>query len=469
MTSEPRTSSNAEHPESDARRVGRLAWWLRPNVAIPSFLMLLLLASPVLIRGYKLSQVPEAPDPFDIQAVLDFRVPDERNAYVEYRQAISQLVELPTSEATNLVEALDMENWDNVPPSIRQWVADNHGVIQLCIQGSAKPDAQDSPPGQPPDPATVLPRAQGQRTLIRLIPLEVLRLRAEGHPRQAWELLLAGLRMGYHVGRRGDLLDRTFSSAAHAVMSNATTKWAQDPIVSQEMLEQAQRELAVVLRQRPPLSYSIQMSYLNQRLWLQQLAANAWLPDSHAAPSSPQRFGRMALYSLGEPELCDRVWRHQIRNYLPEIDKPRRQRARRSGRHRHFELDPSASPTSPTPQKLDDWSDQSILCQQCGFGMKLFFAAEDREELRGHLLKTVFALEIYRRQHGVYPETLDLLVPDLLLEIPDDIFEPSPAPLKYHREGDRAKIWSVYDNGTDQGGEIEKFKDYGYALGRQQP
>lgn len=469
MTSEPLTSSNAEHPESDARRNRLLAWLLRPKVTIPSFLLLLLLASPLLIRGYKLSQVPEAPQPFDIQAVLDFKVPDDQNAYVEYRQALSQLIELPTSEAKNLGDALEAENWGDVPESIRQWVADNQGVIQLCVQGSMKPDAQDGPAGQLPNPATVMPRVMSLRTLIRLIQLEVPRLRAEGDSRRAWELLLAGVRTCYHVGRRGDLGDRMLTSAGHAAMSHVATKWAQDPSVSQEMLEQALRDFAAVLRERPPLSNSIQMSYMLQRSWIQQLAADAWLPDSHAAPSSPQRFGGMALYALGEPELCDRVWRHQIRNYLPEIDKPRRQRARQSGRHRCFELDPSASPTSPTPQQLDDWSNQSILCRQCGFGMKLFLDAEDREELRGHLLQTVFALEIYRRQHGAYPETLDLLVPDLLPELPDDIFEPSPAPLKYHREGNRVKIWSVSENGTNQGGEIEQFKDYGYALGPQQP
>ncbi len=465
ITSSP-SQTIADPLAPQVRRAGWLAWWLRPKVAVPLFLLLLVLLSPLLMRGYKLSRVPTAPEPFDTEAVLNFVVPDEQNAYVEYRQALAQLPQLPTAEAVKLGESVEGE-WDDVPESIRTWVRDNQAVLDLWKQGSAKPDAQNGPAGQVPDGATLMPGVQQLRTVYRLIIVDVLRLRAEGHPEQAWELLLCGIQSSDHIARRGTLFDRGLGTATHAMVSHAVVQWAQDQAVSREMLVKAQRELSQEIGRYPPFSQSLKVGYLTEHAWVQSAEFGGWLPDLHAQ-SLTERLGKVGLYALGEPRLYQRSIGHQVANYLRQVDKPRRDRTARSGRVESFEPD-SSVPDLPTPSQIGDWCGHSVLHGDIGFDIGSVLRASDRAMARNSLLSTVLALEIYRRQTGTYPEVLESLVPDFLTEIPDDLFEPTPAPLKYRRKGIRATLWSIYEDGIDQGGQIDTFKDYGYSLGPPQP
>ena len=196
--------------------------------------MFLVLLLPVLIRGYQLGQVPAAPEPFDTQAVLDFVVPDEQNAYVEYRQLATVLVELPRGDQDNLQSALDGE-WRDVPQVIRQWVNDNRPAIELWMQGTAKPDAQYLRASKI-DLRTPFPVNADMRTLARLVGFDAMRLRSEGHPDQAWELLCIGLRASHHMRRHGGLTDAFIGNALGKLTSDCIIKWAQDSVVTTDLL-----------------------------------------------------------------------------------------------------------------------------------------------------------------------------------------------------------------------------------------
>lgn len=62
-------------------------WWLRPIVALPLALFVLLLLSPFLVRGWYLAKVPDIADPFDVEAFLSETVDDKDNAFVDYHAA----------------------------------------------------------------------------------------------------------------------------------------------------------------------------------------------------------------------------------------------------------------------------------------------------------------------------------------------------------------------------------------------
>lgn len=68
---------------------------------------------------------------------------------------------------------------------------------------------------------------------------------------------------------------------------------------------------------------------------------------------------------------------------------------------------------------------------------------------------TACALERWRLANGIYPETLDALVPEYLARVPLD--PASGEPLRYRRDApDRFTLWSVGWNGVDDGAKVER-------------
>lgn len=66
------------------------------------------------------------------------------------------------------------------------------------------------------------------------------------------------------------------------------------------------------------------------------------------------------------------------------------------------------------------------------------------------LIKTAFALTIYRADRGKYPKSLQQLVPDYLREPPIDVW--SGRILRYQSSGSEYKLYSVGQNERDDGG-----------------
>lgn len=62
------------------------------------------------------------------------------------------------------------------------------------------------------------------------------------------------------------------------------------------------------------------------------------------------------------------------------------------------------------------------------------------------------ALERYRLAKGTLPDKLDALVPEFLAKVPTDVIDSKP--LRYRRDAERFKLWSVGWNATDDGGMV---------------
>jgi hypothetical protein len=67
---------------------------------------------------------------------------------------------------------------------------------------------------------------------------------------------------------------------------------------------------------------------------------------------------------------------------------------------------------------------------------------------------TMCALELYRREHGAYPATLDALVPAYLPEVPEDPY--SGEPFVYRPEGEPYTLYCLGPNKIDDGGVSER-------------
>jgi hypothetical protein len=73
-------------------------------------------------------------------------------------------------------------------------------------------------------------------------------------------------------------------------------------------------------------------------------------------------------------------------------------------------------------------------------------------QARGQCAVAAVAAERYRLRHGRWPEGLAALVPDFLPAVPLDPFDGQP--LRYHRLADGVVIYSVGEDGTDNGGRL---------------
>lgn len=99
--------------------------------------------------------------------------------------------------------------------------------------------------------------------------------------------------------------------------------------------------------------------------------------------------------------------------------------------------------------------------------------ALDREQARQAAYELCLTVEIFRRMHGEYPESLEALVPEFLDQLPRDLFGSKPAErmLMIRREAKVLEesseenaappmpgliIYSRSGNGTDDGGDIAR-------------
>jgi hypothetical protein len=91
-------------------------------------------------------------------------------------------------------------------------------------------------------------------------------------------------------------------------------------------------------------------------------------------------------------------------------------------------------------------------------------AATGRGQADASATVTAIAIERYRRKTGRWPERLDQLVPDFLPQVPLDPFDGQP--LRYVVLDTEYRLYSVGQNGVDDGGTADDQKDCVFAVKR---
>ena len=87
---------------------------------------------------------------------------------------------------------------------------------------------------------------------------------------------------------------------------------------------------------------------------------------------------------------------------------------------------------------------------------------QDRANTDLELTRLAAALAVFRAEHGQYPAKLTDLVPRLIRRLPVDHYNAKP--IIYKRTSDGYLLYSVGDNGVDDGGSCEKLKYEGRDL-----
>jgi hypothetical protein len=412
--------------------------WLfgsRRRVLTVAAVLLAMIATPPLWWSIQLMGLPDIGDPFDMVEFGSFRIPDERNAFVLYRQAADRLKALDTSLNSKGDQIDRHALWSKAAPIVRRWVEENREAMEIYRRGTDPPDAL----------GLTGPRDRRSYNLLtalfslkELALLEASRLEEQGDLGGAWTWYRAALRAADHVGLRGTTFERRIAQGWHDEIRRRSGPWAADPRTTPAMLRRALDDAIACEALKPSESYTLKADYQflendltgphnpgRRRLFAQ--LRNGFLgsteyqldPDLIGAAVDAWRFWRR------EPERSRRVMRLAIANWLAFHELPADRRPNPdmnvSGPFDFYAFGPEAPAKARalSPEALDRWlmttSDARELLRAWDLR-----AVHLRERANHRALVVLLASQLYRRDHGTDPPSDEALVGPYLKELPDD-------------------------------------------------
>jgi hypothetical protein len=386
-----------------------------------------------------LNGLPDIGDPFDVDAIRSFRIPDDENALTFLRRAQEMLILMP--ELPRVVRATaPTVGWSQADPKLRAWVEANLPAFELFQQGADQTDGAWQPSGQLYWQNYPMINHGG---LMWVALLEGGRRQENGDLAGAWNCYRAVLRMTTHIRRRGRLDWRLDLNVLHAALRQRLLTWATDPKTTIPQLRRALDE-AVLSQPKPEWdAFSLKLEYLELN---RQLEPSGNQIHDIMEQDLPYRLGELEVpphlaeylyagnrFLKHEPQRSQRALRLLFANWLAHVQIPEL-RQKRPAVRALISLGASESsiplyPVSPlapadarviSPHEVANWlvsaNDIKILLFHCIWPFVF------KRELSGHReLIISLAGELYRRERGAIPPSEKSLVGTYLSPLPDDV------------------------------------------------
>ncbi len=312
--------------------------WLfgsRRRVLTAAAVLVAMIAAPVVWWFIQLFGLPDIGDPFDVQEFRSFTIPEDRNAFVLYRQAADRLKpQVMPSEAQE--QKIDLRAaWSQADPLVRRWVEANREAMELYRRGTERPDALEPELPSNPDSYRMM---EALRSFQSLALLEASRLEEPGDMAGAWSWYRAALRAADHISLRGTVFRRMIADRWKSEIRQRIATWTIDPRTTPEMIRRALDDALACGAFTPSDSYSLKLQYPLDEIMLNRpenpgrqlliltltakLSSQAYQPDSDQtrALADGWRFWRR------EPERSRRVLRLAFANWIAYYDLPRDRR-----------------------------------------------------------------------------------------------------------------------------------------------
>lgn len=409
-------------------------------------------------RAVSLARLPDVGDPFDVGAYkASLHVPDDRNAFVLYGEAIGKLKKATPAEnrVLNLVlsvpgrpatgpsiqpvggpakGAASPTGWAAANPTLLAWMDANREALAIWRRGTERPDAlTEEPSGL--NWMEVYPLYSDFTPLALL---EAMRLEARGQMAEAWGWYRAALRSSRHAGMHGSSQERRWGHLIYQRTADQITRWAADPRVDPGLLRRALDETIALDTLTAPASEMLKAEYLGDMRELDFSEARLFAQE-------PQLFGdehklwyfhlplvaRGRQFYMREPERSRRVLRLIYANLLAYADAPP---SRQPPAVLPGVFDLAAHPEAPanarllSPEQLASWLNSTLLAQHMTFGRRQLGMIAGEALTRDNLILGL-ARELYRREHGQAPPNDRALVGPYLKTLPETGLDPaSPAP-----------------------------------------
>jgi hypothetical protein len=411
-------------------------WFFRSRrrALTASAILVAMIAVPPVWWSVQLMGLPDIGDPFNLQEFQSLRIPDDRNAYILYRQAAAALKPLKSSLKPAEIPSGQPGPHPKDNQEARRWVEENREAMELYRQGTERPDALDLVMPNTPHSWEVIEK---MRSFHVLALIEMSRLEQQGDMAGAWGWYRAALRATHHICLRGSTVARMNAHRWQRELLERATFWAADRRTTPALLRRALDDVLACEAFTPSESYTIKAEYprLDRALdgsfrsgryrivmqWQAMLKSSNYrlTPEQLESLADAWRFWRR------ERERSRRVIRLAVANWLAYWDLPPDRRPKPapdlSGPYEFYAFGPEAPAKARTltPEALDHWlattTDANELLRGFSFqGLRL------PEQANHRTLVVLLATQLYRRDHGSDPPSEKALVGPYLKSLPDD-------------------------------------------------
>jgi hypothetical protein len=404
------------------------------RVVLASMFLAVAAVGSVLIWQFTtLSGLPDIGDPFDVEKYARIEIPADENAYTFYRRAfkMTEGINCPRSMSGNY------SDWNLISAEELKYLEDSRAALAVWLEGTKRNRAVYIQPGEATF-ETVLPVTQESRNFARRMNLQAFKLQHEGDLTGSWTWLRANLRTGRHIGMNGFVIERLVGNAIFATASMQVKLWADDPRVDAKMLRVAMDDvLALDALDRSPSQMARAEYFSAMTAFRDQETSERMLP--FATPAPPQtwkqkmsdRISRLIASFRHEPERSRRVTRLIIANLLAACDlapDERKQRIRQFGKLTLY-APAEGAPTTISPEALARWNETTRYARvfQSDW-MNVEKNALARDETSRASLLVHLAEQLYKREKGHEPKSVDELIGPYLKTLPHGYVAPTDVP-----------------------------------------
>jgi hypothetical protein len=397
--------------------------------------LLAMFAAPIVWWPIQLMGLPDIGDPADLDAFRFTTIPDSRNAYVLYAQAVERLKPLPRHYGAFSGPPYQFIPWPQVAPTLRRWLEENGPAMALYREGSNRPDAI-------PEASSAGIHVGTLGELHGLALLEASRLEEQGKMEEAWAWYRASLRAIHHLGRHARLHARDWPQRWwYGQILGRVATWASDPRTTPALIRRALDDVLACEAMAPSEAYTIAMEYPTLLGTVESISG----PDRRGmapwivsigpiqAGLSPEQVRALVdawRWWRREPERSRRVVRLAVANWLAYEQSPPDRRPPPdpdvSGPFDFYALGPDAPANARvlSPAALDRWLASTTDAQDVLRAFD-FRGIRIRERANHRAMVVLLASQLYRRDHGSDPPDEAALVGPYLKSLPDDSLDDS--------------------------------------------
>jgi hypothetical protein len=344
-------------------------------------------------------------------------------------------------------------------PPLAEWVADNEELLDLVVGATAKPQFYSPSPSllENPDGALIemlLPALNIQRSAARSLAARATFRMGRGEYDEAWQDCLALWRLGDQVAQGPVLVEQLVAAAIRGVARECTLALLAEDELPPEMSRKVLADLNAVspgVPMAPSFAKAERYMYLDFVLRTLSGRLGGGAEDFSEGLSGPVQ---ALSFNVDEPLRIGNIWYDRLAKAAAMTDLQARRTALTD-----YENDLQALAGSVKPALVGSLFSRGKRSETVGNvfvsllmpALKAAIDVEDRDAAGLVLTRIAAALAVYRAEHGDYPETLAELTPAVLPEPLLDRYNSQP-PI-YARRGEGYVLYSVFQNGVDDGGD----------------
>lgn len=421
-----------------------------------------------------ITQALRMPTPDPAQALVHLhntQLKDELAAMIKANGTAGHVSELDFDRdqavydlAEKLIDQSMVRPWTSEQvPALAKWARTNQQALDWLVEGAGRPGYYNPSPSMLSDEndslvEMLLPGIQMLRTAARGLTARAMWHLGEGRTQEAWRDLRACHQIARHTKSGTTLIENLVGIAVESMASEGTQTLLHHGNLNSEAARQILAELQK-MPQMQPLSESLtngeRLAYLD---CVTRLAKGEWdLRDFQALIASDANDAVAFVTSTKiDWNIVLEDGNRWYDRLADAVSLPRTERKSAIQKvTAEIERLGTANSAAMLLGSLFSSNTRShvmsdLLIMQFLPALDAVARAWDRSDTILDLNKVSAALAVYRAEHGHYPETLGELVPGILTNMPLDFY--SGSSFRYQRNGDGYLLYSVFENGVDDGG-----------------